>query len=322
MPELPEVETVKSVIEPQVAGRTIERVAVRRPEVIAHPDAEAFCRRLAGQVFAGMARRGKFLVFHLASGGHVLLRLRMTGCLLATPGDCPEEKHTHVVFSLAGGKELRFSDTRRFGRFWLMESGEEDTYSGAASLGMEPFDSRLTGAYLQERFGRRKKAIKECLLDQSAIAGIGNIYSDEILFLAKIRPTCPACCVTAEKWQRLAEIIPKCLNYFIEKTVYPRKNTGKPKGGTTATRRFCAFTATPGNPARIAGQRSSALSLVAGAACIARLANGRIPSADAEHAAPNGRCAQARLIVRPHFALLHNGFNRIFHPCGWILMLF
>lgn len=217
MPELPEVETVKSVIEPQVAGRTIERVAVRRPEVIAHPDAEAFCRRLAGQVFAGMARRGKFLVFHLASGGHVLLHLRMTGCLLAAPGDCPEEKHTHVVFSLAGGKELRFSDTRRFGRFWLMESGEEDTYSGAASLGLEPFDSRLTGAYLQERFGRRKKAIKECLLDQSAIAGIGNIYSDEILFLAKIRPTCPACCVTAEKWQRLAEIIPECLNYFIEK---------------------------------------------------------------------------------------------------------
>lgn len=80
MPELPEVETVKSVIEPRVAGRTIERVAVRRPEVIAHPDAEAFCRRLAGQVFAGMARRGKFLVFHLASGGHVLLHLRMTGC--------------------------------------------------------------------------------------------------------------------------------------------------------------------------------------------------------------------------------------------------
>ena len=77
MPELPEVETVKSVIEPQVAGRTIERVAVRRPEVIAHPDAEAFCRRLAGQVFAGMARRGKFLVFHLASGGHVLLHGRL-----------------------------------------------------------------------------------------------------------------------------------------------------------------------------------------------------------------------------------------------------
>ena len=217
VPELPEIEAIKRVIEPQIQGLAIEQVTVNRPEVIAHPDADTFCRRTVGQIFAGFQRRGKCLILCMESGDRLILHLRMTGCLLVTPPDYPEEKHTHLVFHLSGGRELRFSDTRRFGRFWLLRQGEADTYTGMEKLGAEPFDPVFSGEYLSARLGKRKKAVKECLLDQSVIAGIGNIYSDEILFAARIHPGRPASTLTKEEWNRLASVIPERLAFFIEK---------------------------------------------------------------------------------------------------------
>lgn len=181
MPELPEVEAVKRVLEPQIQGLTVKNVIVNRSEVIAHPGADEFCRRLTGKSFSGMARRGKFLLICLEGGYRLVIHLRMTGCLLCTPTDLPVEKHTHLIFRLSNGKELRFSDTRRFGRIWLLENDETDIYSGIEKLGLEPFAPDFSTDYLITRLGKRKKAIKECLLEQSVIAGIGNIYSDEIL---------------------------------------------------------------------------------------------------------------------------------------------
>lgn len=216
MPELPEVETIKRVIEPQIQGLTIENVTVKRPEVTAYPTADEFCKLLAGQTVSHMARRGKFLVIQLNSNDRIILHLRMTGCLLLTPADYPEEKHTHVIFRLNNGKELRFSDTRRFGRLWLLKNGEADTYSGIEKLGTEPLDKLLAAEYLKALLGKRKKAVKECLLDQSVIAGIGNIYSDEILFTAGIYPARPANSLNMEEWERLAAAIPERISYFIE----------------------------------------------------------------------------------------------------------
>ena len=209
MPELPEVETIKRVIEPQIQGLIIESVTVKRPEVTAHPAADEFCKRLAGQTASHMTRRGKFLVIQLNSNDRIILHLRMTGCLLLTPADYPEEKHTHIIFSLSNGKELRFSDTRRFGRFWLLSKDKADTYSGIDKLGAEPLDKLLTAEYLHTHLGKRKKAVKECLLDQNIIAGIGNIYSDEILYTAGIYPARPANSLNMEDWERLAA----CLLY-------------------------------------------------------------------------------------------------------------
>ena len=217
MPELPEIEAIKRVIEPQIQGLAIEQVTVNRPEVVAHPSADEFCTRITGQFFTEINRRGKFLILCLSSGDKVVLHLRMTGCLLVTPADYPEEKHTHLVFHLSGGRELCFSDTRRFGRFWLLRQGEADPYTGMEKLGAEPFDPGFSGEYLSARLGKRKKAIKECLLDQSVIAGIGNIYSDEILFAARIHPERPANTLTTEKWNRLASVIPERLAFFVEK---------------------------------------------------------------------------------------------------------
>ena len=230
MPELPEVETIKNVIEPQIKGLIIENIAVNRPEIIAYPTADEFCNAVTGQVISPISRRGKFLIINLTNNNKIILHLRMTGCLLVTPPNYPMEKHTHIIFHLSNGMELRFSDTRRFGRFWLIQSGEEDTYSGINKLGLEPFDENLTPDYLQGKFGKRKKTIKECLLDQSMIAGIGNIYSDEILFRVRICPTRPADSLTEEEWKRLAEIIPECLSYFIEKNCINADDYLKTKG--------------------------------------------------------------------------------------------
>lgn len=216
MPELPEVETIKRVIEPQIQGLVIKKVTIRRPEVVAYPDADTFCKILTGQVISEMARRGKYLMILLTDGDRIILHLRMTGGLLLTPSDYPEEKHTHIVFSLNNGMELRFSDMRRFGRFWLIGKDEADTYSGTHKLGIEPLTKAVTFEYLHSHFGKRKKTVKECLLDQSVIAGIGNIYSDEILFTAKIHPARPASSLNEKEWETLAAVIPERISYYIE----------------------------------------------------------------------------------------------------------
>lgn len=220
MPELPEVEAIKRVLEPQIQGLAVEEAAVHRPEVIAHPGSGAFCQRLRGRRIQGMGRRGKYLLLLLEDGGRVVLHLRMTGCLLLAPAGWPQEKHTHVVFRLGGGQELRFSDTRRFGRFWLLEAGEPDEFTGMEALGKEPFDPGLSAEYLASRLGKRKKAVKECLMEQGVVAGIGNIYADEILFAAGIHPARPASSLSGEEWARLAGAIPERLAFFVEKNAF------------------------------------------------------------------------------------------------------
>ena len=117
MPELPEVETVRRIIEPQIKGQKIISVSIQNPQVIAYPEAETFSGLLAGQTISSMSRRGKFLTVHFESGDRLGLHLRMTGQLLVTPADFPEEKHTHLVLCLAGGQQIRYIDQRRFGRF-------------------------------------------------------------------------------------------------------------------------------------------------------------------------------------------------------------
>ena len=254
MPELPEVETVKRVLEPQISGLQIEHVTVDRPEVIAHPTAAEFLEVVDGQTICGMGRRGKFLRLLLASGDSVVLHLRMTGCLLLTPSGDPLEKHTHVVFRLDDGDDLRFIDTRRFGRFWLIRSGESDVHSGIGKLGPEPFDASLSAEYLLASFGKRKRPIKDCLLDQSVVAGIGNIYADEILFAAKIRPDRPAGDLNDKEWRRLAEVIPERLVYFIEKNAITPEEYREGKGQDYRNTPFLQVYGRSGKPCLLCGQ--------------------------------------------------------------------
>ncbi len=230
MPELPEVETIKRVIEPQIQGRMITKAAVRRPEVAAYPEADEFCRRLTGQTVSHMSRQGKFLIIHLENKERIVLHLRMTGGLLLAPAQCPEEKYTHVVFSLDNGTELRFSDMRRFGRFWLLREEETDTCTEMDKLGLDPLAPACNAEYLSSHLSKRRKAIKECLLEQTIIAGIGNIYSDEILFTAGIYPARPANSLKQTEWERLAEAIPERISYFIEKNAITAEEYLETKG--------------------------------------------------------------------------------------------
>lgn len=254
MPELPEVETIRRVIEPQIKGLAIKDISVRRPEIISHPTANDFCDRLRGQSFCGAQRRGKFLILCLEQGDRVILHLRMTGCLLLTPADFPEEKHTHLIFHLNNGTELRFSDTRRFGRFCLVPNGEDDTYSGVEKLGKEPFDADFSRDYLMERLGKRKKTVKECLLDQSVIAGIGNIYSDEILFAARISPSRPANTLDCEEWTRLAAAIPERLSFFIRKNAITPEEYLETKGRDYRNTPFLQVYGHEGDPCPVCGE--------------------------------------------------------------------
>ncbi len=253
MPELPEVETVRRVLGPQLVRAEVERVTLNRPEIIAHPSAEEFCRRMTGQRFDGMTCRGKYLALALADGGRLRLHLRMTGFLLLTPADYPQEAHTHLIFHLRNGQELCFSDTRRFGRFWLLGAGEADTYSGIEKLGAEPFDADFGADYLSAKLGKRRKSIKECLLEQSVVAGIGNIYSDEILFAAKLNPARPANSLTRGEWERLAALIPERLTFFIVKNEISAEDYLLTKGKSYRNTPFLQVYGHEGEPCPVCG---------------------------------------------------------------------
>lgn len=215
MPELPEVETVKRTLSPLVSGKRIISIEAVRPEILAHPEASAFCRRITGATLQELQRIGKYLLLPLDNGTTIILHLRMTGRLLYTPADYPRKPHTHIIFHLDDGHELRFSDTRRFGRLWLKEDAEEDTFSGIHRLGPEPFGAPFDSEWLATKLGKRKINIKQGLLDQSVVAGLGNIYVDEVLFAAKIDPRRLTNQVTKQEWQLVAIEIPRILTAAI-----------------------------------------------------------------------------------------------------------
>lgn len=216
MPELPEIETIRRVTAPQAVGRRIADAVVYAPGSVGHPDAEGFRTGLVGRTIDRLDRRGKFLTAVLGDGSRLVMHMRMTGCLTVAPPGYPEDRHTRIVLVLDDGYVIRFSDMRRFGRMWLFGPGEDDGCCGIGDLGPEPDDPGLTAEYMSERLGHSSRAIKECLLDQTVVAGIGNIYSDEILFSAGIDPATPARRLTAEQWGELAVTIPERIRYFTE----------------------------------------------------------------------------------------------------------
>ena len=216
MPEMPEVETIKRILKPQLAGKKIETVDILNAQIVAYPDPDIFTEILTGQAITNMSRRGKFLTIHFESGDRLSLHLRMTGQLLVMPKDMPVEKHTHLIINLKGGNQIRYIDVRRFGRFWYLKEDETDTMTRQDKLGMEPLNENLTYLYLKEKLGKRKKPIKEMLHDQSIVAGIGNIYSDEILYAAGIYPDTKCMDLDDAEWEQLAKTIPEIISWGID----------------------------------------------------------------------------------------------------------
>lgn len=211
MPELPEVENVRRGLNEIIVGETIKKVEVLWPRIIESPAVSEFETRLVGQTITEVKRRGKFLLFYFTKD-MMISHLRMEGKYqfveqLAGSEPPAFTKHTHVVFHLESGSQLRYLDVRKFGRMSLVAQGEEFEHKSLKNLGPEPVADDFHFSDMQEFLTRRTKAIKGVLLDQQLVVGIGNIYADEILFVAQIHPQRPANSLTASEENRLYQAI-------------------------------------------------------------------------------------------------------------------
>jgi formamidopyrimidine-DNA glycosylase len=192
VPELPEVETVRTTLEPVLVGRTFERVAIDDPRLTRPFDPQLVARELEGERVASVERRGKYLVVRFESGRVLLVHLRMTGSFRHVPAGVPAAApHTRAVVSLDDGSDVTYRDVRRFGTWLLVEPSELDTYL-AARLGEEPLARGFGPAALAARLANRRAPLKAALLDQRTLAGLGNIYVDEALWRARLHPLRPA----------------------------------------------------------------------------------------------------------------------------------
>lgn len=187
MPELPEVETVRRGLLDKVLNRVIKGIRVNYPKIIEYPSISLFKKEIVGQKINDISRYGKWLIFVL-DDFYLLSHLRMEGKYFIKSCKDVDLKHEHVIFELDDKTELRYMDVRKFGKMHLIPKGKIKEIGPLRELGLEPWDENLTLEYLQDKFSKKRLPIKSVLLDQSIIVGIGNIYADEILFLAKINP--------------------------------------------------------------------------------------------------------------------------------------
>lgn len=187
MPELPEVETVKESLKCRLVGRKIKNVNILWDNIIAYPSKEEFIKDINDKIIIDIKRRGKFLLFDL-DDYYLLSHLRMEGKYFFKNHGDEINKHEHVIFDLDNDDELRYMDTRKFGKMYLIKKEDIDKIGPLKDLGLEPWDNNLNSEYLINKYKNKRLPIKTVLLDQSIIVGIGNIYADEILFLSKINP--------------------------------------------------------------------------------------------------------------------------------------
>lgn len=213
MPELPEVETVKNGLLKKVKGKKIIKCRVLWDGIIAYPNPQEFVSSIENQTINDITRRGKFLMFIL-DDYYLTSHLRMEGKYFIKDPTEPLSKHDHVIFTLDNNKELRYNDTRKFGKMHLVKK-DELSKSPISKLGKEPWDKDLNIEYLSEKLNK-KKAIKTLLLDQSIITGIGNIYADEILFLSRINPEINGCDLSNKNLQDIIENTRNILSKAIE----------------------------------------------------------------------------------------------------------
>jgi formamidopyrimidine-DNA glycosylase len=217
MPELPEVETIVRKLRLRAVGQRIAGVQVRWPRSVAVPSVERFIGELVGREIQAIERRGKYVVISLFPTKYLLVHLRMTGRLIyaladSQPHPLEADPHTHVVLTFASHDKLYFRDTRKFGRLSLVD----DPCEVVAGLGIEPLGADFTNEALGLLLGRRRRPLKVALLDQNMLAGLGNIYADESLWLARLSPCRTSDTLAAEEVDRLHKAIGQVLACALE----------------------------------------------------------------------------------------------------------
>ena len=202
MPELPEVQTVLSTLEHLIAGKKITQIDVLWDNILENVEKMEFTTSLIGKSFQQFKRKGKYLIFHLEDET-LVSHLRMEGKFYYYKNNVIPNKHTHIVFHFDDGSSLHYHDVRKFGRMYLYHKEEE--LKALSVLGLEPWDKSLNVNYLNQKIRNRKLSVKQLLLDQSIIAGIGNIYASEILFRIQTHPLTLANKLTDSKLQELID---------------------------------------------------------------------------------------------------------------------
>lgn len=243
MPELPEVQTIVDELKPLINGKTVREISIRWPRTV-DADPELFTETLLGHTFQRITRRGKYLCFYLETGHCLTVHLRMTGTFLFQPA---EKDHTHirVILGLDDGLTLYFKDVRKFGRMKLWPPGERLL----PHLGPEPLEEETVFDVLRTLKSRR--AIKTVLLDQTVLAGVGNIYADEALFQAGVHPLTPANGLTTRQARELSRRIPRILKQAIKNkgtTISDYRTTEGSEGGN---RFFLDVYGRTGEPCRV-----------------------------------------------------------------------
>ena len=219
MPELPEVETVRRGLEVQVVGRRIDRVEVGRERTVRRTSRHALIDGLTGATITAANRRGKYLLCPLDTGDELMVHLRMSGRLLVADAGTDRPPHTHVVMHLSGvpAQELWFIDPRTFGEMVVFDpANPEAEMPDLARLGVDPITDGLTKAQLSNILRGRRRQLKALLMDPHVLAGVGNIYCDESLHLAKLRPDRISDTLTTREIGRLHDAVLSVLSLAIE----------------------------------------------------------------------------------------------------------
>ncbi len=215
MPELPEVETVRRSLEMALPGRTVTAIQVRELRLRFLVDEDRLNALIANQRVEKLTRRAKYVIAHFTGGNCLVMHLGMTGQLLILSPSHPLNKHDHVIFTLDNQMELRFRDPRRFGSIAAVEEAQLYEHDSLKHLGLEPLSEEFTPDYLFKRSRKSKKPVKNFIMDQQVIVGVGNIYASESLFLAGIHPLRAAGRISLTRWQKLHATIRQVLEEAI-----------------------------------------------------------------------------------------------------------
>ena len=215
MPELPEVETVRRGLEKLILGKKISNIDIRYSKMI-KTDLDEFKRELPGQIIQSMGRRGKYLLFYL-SNKVLISHLRMEGKYFYYPDQVPERKHAHILIHFEDGATLVYEDVRKFGTMELLAPKLLEAYFVTKKLGPEPTEQDFDLARLKLALKKSKKPIKSHLLDQTLVAGLGNIYVDEVLWRAKIHPFRSSNSLSSQEARKVHDETIKVLGQAVEK---------------------------------------------------------------------------------------------------------
>jgi formamidopyrimidine-DNA glycosylase len=203
VPELPETETIARDLDREISGQRIERVRVRRADVLRETSSAQFARRVTGATIERCWRRAKLVVMSLSTGEHIVVQPRFTGALLLDDGSLPasERRYSTLALSLHDGRSLHYRDVRRLGTVTVMSPSRFEAYT--STLGVEPLDRAFSVTHLSALLRDRRQSIKKTLMDQRIVAGIGNIYANEALWRAEVDPSRAAGSIAAGEVQAL-----------------------------------------------------------------------------------------------------------------------